>query len=60
MSNAIRNIRHDDNGDLFVTFTSGVEVCYSSVPTKVVKEFRTAESKGGFFNRSIRNQYKVR
>lgn len=59
MSNAIASIKFTGNtkGEMFVTFTSGVEVCYEGVSREDYKDFASAKSLGGHFNKHIRPKY---
>jgi hypothetical protein len=42
---------------LEVTFITGRRYLYSDVPPEVAEQFRSAFSKGTYFNRHIRNNY---
>ena len=44
--------------ELRVTFVSGRTYVYADVPPAVFADFKAAESKGRFFNRSIRDVYR--
>lgn len=60
-SSNIRKFRYDpDNHELWITFNSGQTWIYADVPSDVVDEFDHADSKGGFFNANIKNQYQGR
>jgi HTH-type transcriptional regulator / antitoxin HigA len=57
-SSAIRDARYNAaQKKLFVTFTTGREYVYEQVPKSVYERFKTASSKGTFFNRTIRDHY---
>ena len=57
-SAAIQAIDYDaDHEKLFVRFTSGERYLYVGVPGEVHRSFVDAESKGGFFQAEIRDQY---
>lgn len=47
------------NKVLAISLKSGRKYLYSNVPKKVVDKFLTADSKGRFFNASVRGKYKV-
>ena len=58
-STAIRDFDYDPaTHELRVTFVSGRTYVYADVPPAVFADFKAAESKGGFFNRSIRDLYR--
>ncbi len=46
--------------ELFVTFANGRTYVYDNVPSEVFEELKTANSKGAFFNREIRDRYSFR
>ncbi|HZP16431.1 MAG TPA: KTSC domain-containing protein [Terriglobales bacterium] len=46
-----------DRCQLELEFRSGKRYLYFQVPRHCYEEFLQAESKGGYFNRSIRNQF---
>lgn len=46
--------------ELEITFTTGRRYLYSDVPEETVRQFRSAFSKGVYFNRRIRDQYRFR
>lgn len=46
--------------ELEITFTTGRRYLYSGVPEEEVRCFRSAFSKGVYFNRHIRDQYRYR
>jgi hypothetical protein len=46
--------------ELLVTFTTGRRYLYVDVPYDAVERFRSAFSKGSFFNRHIRDHYRFR
>ena len=49
-----------DTRELVITFTTGRRYLYSQVPEEAVDRFRAAFSKGGHFNRHIRDRYRCR
>lgn len=60
-STAIRQISYDEaSRTLFVTFIDGDLYAYFEVPGRVYADFRRAVSKGGFFARRIRSNYRYR
>jgi hypothetical protein len=60
-STAIRSFRYDaDKRELQVTFVTGRRYVYDDVPPERYEAFRTAFSKGTFFNREIRDHYAYR
>jgi hypothetical protein len=60
-STAVRQIDYDaPRYRLMVTFVSGRAYVYDGVPQDVYDTFRTADSKGAFFNRYIRDRYRYR
>ena len=60
-SSVIRHFRYDaDKRELSVTFVTGRRYVYEGVPPDVHEAFRTAFSKGTFFNREIRDRYTYR
>jgi KTSC domain-containing protein len=57
-STAIRYFRYDaGKRELVVTFITGRRYAYEDVPPAVFDAFRSAFSKGVFFNREIRDRY---
>ena len=46
-----------DKGTLAIELTSGKKYAYAKVSAKVVTEFMNSESKGKFFNESIKGVY---
>lgn len=57
-STVIRSFDYDSaNRALDVTFVSGRRYRYADVPDEVVTAFRSARSKGWFFNDRIRDAY---
>jgi len=57
-STVIRRFEYlPDTKQLWVEFTTGRRYIYSEVPEDVVAAFRSAFSKGIFFNANIRNNY---
>jgi hypothetical protein len=60
-STAIRTISYDAPARrLAVTFITGRQYVYDGVPATVFHAFRTASSKGRFFNAEIRDRYAFR
>ncbi len=60
-STAIADIRYDpESRRLAVTFVSGRIYEYVDVPVEVAASFRSAFSKGTFFNTYIRDRYDFR
>ena len=60
-STAIRTFEYRaDSRKLLVTFVTGRRYLYDEVPAQVYRSFRGAMSKGGFFNRHIRDRYAYR
>lgn len=60
-STVIRRIEYrPDRQELEILFTTGRRYLYSQVPETAVERFRTAFSKGQFFNRHIRDHYPCR
>lgn len=60
-SSVIRFFRYaPDTRELTVTFVSGRLYVYEDVPPEVAAAFRTAYSKGTFFNHEIRDRYAYR
>ena len=57
-STVIRRFTYDPpTGGLVVEFVSGRRYRYAQVPVEVADRFRTAFSKGRFFNACIRDAY---
>jgi len=57
-STAIRSFSHDPEHELLmVEFITGRRYIYAGVPADVYEAMRKATSKGGFFNRRIRDRY---
>ncbi|HWM81492.1 MAG TPA: KTSC domain-containing protein [Pseudolabrys sp.] len=57
-STAIANIAYDGTDHrLIVTFVTGRIYEYFDVPAGIAASFRRAASRGGFFNRHIRDHY---
>lgn len=57
-STAIRRYAYDaDHGRLDVEFVTGRRYRYADVPPSVAQGMARATSKGGFFNRRIRDRY---
>jgi hypothetical protein len=46
--------------ELVITFTSGRRYLYEGVPEEEARKFRSAFSKGIYFNRHIRDRYPCR
>lgn len=60
-STVIRNYLYDPaNGELWITFVTGRRYVYAAVPQAVFDAFKTAPSRGVFFNREIRDRYACR
>ena len=60
-STAISYFRYDaGKRELQVTFVTGRRYVYADVPPEIFEAFRTAFSKGTFFNREIRDRYGYR
>lgn len=60
-STAISDFRYlAERRELLVTFITGRRYIYADVPEEVYRRFRAARSKGGFFNRQIRDAYAYR
>ncbi len=60
-STAIRRIMYDPiDRELWVTFVSGRQYVYFDVPPEKFSAFSHAESRGGFFNREIRDHHGCR
>ena len=49
-----------DKCELTIEFTTGRRYLYSDVPPEEVEAFRSAFSKGSYFNRHIRDAYEYR
>jgi hypothetical protein len=57
-STAIRNIFYDPaKRELWVTFVSGRRYVYAGVPSELFDAFKTAPSRGTFFNNEIRDRH---
>jgi hypothetical protein len=57
-SAAIAQIKYDDEThELLVTFTTGRKYIYFDVPKSEYVRFRSATSKGAYFNKCIRDRY---
>ena len=57
-STAVRSIDYNPEADeLQVTFVTGRRYLYQDVPAYVAEAFRTAFSKGTYFNKYIRDRY---
>jgi hypothetical protein len=60
-SSAIRNLFYvPAKRELWVTFVSGRRYVYAEVPLDVFDAFKTAPSRGTFFNHEIRDRYAYR
>jgi hypothetical protein len=60
-STAIRRIMYDPiDRELWVTFVSGRQYVYFGVPQEKFSAFSHAASRGGFFNREIRDRHAFR
>ena len=60
-STAIRSLFYDaTKREVWVTFVTGRRYVYADVPSEVFEAFKTAESRGAFFNREIRDRYAYR
>ena len=60
-STAIRSLFYDPaKRELWVTFVTGRRYVYSDVTSEVFDAFKTASSRGAFFNREIRDRYAFR
>jgi hypothetical protein len=60
-STAIRNLFYvPAKRELWVTFVSGRRYVYADVPGDVFDAFKTASSRGAFFNHESRDRYAFR
>jgi hypothetical protein len=60
-STAIRHFFYDfTKRELRVIFVTGRHYTYADVPPEVFEAFKTAESRGAFFNHEIRDRYAFR
>jgi len=60
-STAIRNLFYvPAKHELWVRFVSGRRYVYADVPAEVFDAFKTAASRGAFFNHEIRDRYAFR
>lgn len=50
---------NDSNHSLRVKFHSGGEYIYDAVPKRIYESLITAESKGSYFYKNIRNKYQA-
>jgi hypothetical protein len=58
-SSVIRSFRYDEGSrELYVIFQSGRRYTYEGVPPELYRQMRVAFSKGEFFNKHIRGQYR--
>jgi hypothetical protein len=59
-STVIRDFQYDeDRENLDITLVTGKAYRYLGVPPNIYEDFSAAGSKGRFYNRYIRNGYKV-
>jgi len=57
----VQHISYDENArELHVTFAGGAVCTYYDVPGHVYRSFRSAESKGQFFNLFVKDRYDFR
>ena len=57
-STAIRHSTYDPEHELLmIEFITGRRYVYAGVPADIYEKMRRATSKGGFFNRRIRDRY---
>jgi hypothetical protein len=57
-STAIRHYHYETERELLtIEFITGRRYVYAGVPAALYEQFRRATSKGGFFNRRIRDRY---
>ena len=57
-STTLASVRYDpDRHQLELEFRSGKRYLYFQVPRRCYEELLQAESKGGYFNRTIRNRF---
>ncbi|HKX22807.1 MAG TPA: KTSC domain-containing protein [Rhizorhapis sp.] len=60
-STAIRSmVYHPEERSLDIEFVTGRLYRYADVPPPVAEAMRRARSKGGFFNRCIRDRFRFR
>lgn len=60
-STAIRNFFYDPTKrELWMTFVTGRRYVYDDIPPEVFDAFKTAPSRGAFFNHEIRDRYRFR
>jgi KTSC domain len=60
-STAIRNLFYvPAKRELWLTFLTGRRYVYADVTSEVFDAFKTASSRGAFFNREIRDRYAFR
>ncbi len=60
-STVIRNYLYDPaKSELWITFVTGRKYVYSAVPPDVFDAFKSAFSRGTFFNHEIRDHYTYR
>lgn len=60
-STAIRSVvYHPAEHNLDIEFVTGRLYRYTDVPATVAEAMRNAQSKGGFFNRFIRDRFRYR
>ena len=59
-STAIRDHYYEpESRELVITFVTGRVYAYADVPEDVYADFCTARSKGAFFNKRIRDQFRT-
>jgi KTSC domain len=60
-STAIRSHSYNSEApELTITFVTGRRYVYDDVPQDLYDRFKTASSRGAFFNREIRDRYAYR
>jgi hypothetical protein len=60
-STAIRGLLYNpEKQELSVTFTTGRRYVYANVPPEVFDAFKSARSRGAYFNEEIRDHYAYR
>ena len=60
-STAIRSLFYESTKrELSVTFVTGRRYVFADVPSNVFEAFKTAASRGAFFNHEIRDRYDYR
>lgn len=58
LSSLLSSVGYSPQATLDLEFRSGATYRYFAVPAAVVEGLLAAPSKGAFFNRNIRNQYR--